>query len=779
MSPEALTGMELGKSVIQRLLGQGTMGTIYLAVRADRQVAIKVFFPASSLAEADNALFLQRLEEKVARGASLEHPHILPVLEHGRQEQLIYQITPYIAGESLEASFARARALPFVHIQHYLEQLAAALDYAHARGILHGDVKASNILVTPAGDLFITDFGLASLTIEKNFASVRRPVAGMLNAIAPEYVLSQAVDGRADIYSLGAVLYQMVTGVPPFQGNSIGEVAMKHVQSAPPSPRALRPDLPQAAEQALLRALAKRPAERYAHASELASAFRLALAATSPAQVESKATHTLNILSELSGDVSTAPAAGAAAPRRGGLFDPKWRTQTSVPAASANAQNQSGEGTQLSPASALPEEQPTNPVPLITSELIAETEQASATAQNQQMVLGKVPTLGFPAPPEATGNLKRTGLPGFSGLQADAQEQSQAFSAEASGTLQVEDAVVNNTDELKNFSSQQLSSPTGMLSALAQFPANGDGTGTMKLTESVKIVQVPIAGQPGRFMTGYLPAQPSEQPAEKPARGLSTRMRIISIVLAVIVVAAGSGVFLALRSHNNQTNQAAKARHTPNLQATAGVQASATANANIIFSDTLSQNTNQWPTGSQGWFNCEFQDSAYHITNHDKQKSASVLANNTTVNGPFTYSLTMEQVKGNQTAPNNLFGMILYTTIQNVPNKPQVDKFYAFEILNNSGGQYEFWKYDNSKKGADPWNKLWNKNFGKEFKQGNGPSHVNTVKITASGGMFTFIVNDKQVGTWKDHSFSSGGVGMLVNLDGSEVAFSNLLLTYS
>src|SRR5216683_1878079 len=124
MSPEALIGMELGNSVLQRLLGQGTMGTVYLATRADQQVALKVFLPASPLAEAEHEEFLRRLEEIIARNASLDHPHILGVLQHGRQKQLVYQITPYIAGVSLETAFARVQSLPFVQIQHYLEQLA-------------------------------------------------------------------------------------------------------------------------------------------------------------------------------------------------------------------------------------------------------------------------------------------------------------------------------------------------------------------------------------------------------------------------------------------------------------------------------------------------------------------------------------------------------------------------------------------------------------------------------------------------------------------------------
>lgn len=99
-------------------------------------------------------------------------------------------------------------------------------------------------------------------------------------------------------------------------------------------------------------------------------------------------------------------------------------------------------------------------------------------------------------------------------------------------------------------------------------------------------------------------------------------------------------------------------------------------------------------------------------------------------------------------------------------------------MVNKANGQYQFWKYDNSKSGS-PWTVLWTKNFGKEFSQGSGPSHVNTLKVIASGKMFTFVVNGKQVGNSKDSSFFTGSVGMLVNLNGAEVAFSNLLLTHS
>ncbi len=835
MSPEALIGMELGNSVLQRLLGQGTMGTVYLATRADQQVAVKVFLPASALAEAEHEEFLRRLEEIIARNASLDHPHILGVLQHGRQEQLVYQVTPYIAGVSLETAFAHVQSLPFVQIQHYLEQLASALDYAHALGILHGDIKASNILMTPAGDLLLSDFGLANLMIEKNFSSARRPVPGMLNSIAPEYVLSQAVDQRADLYALGAVLYQMVTGMPPFQGASLGEVAMKHVRNAPQPPTELRADMPPAAEQVILRVLAKRPADRYSYAHDLASAFSLALTTSQPAPVGNKTGQALHMLAELADSPQQTTTAPRSATRSGGLFDPKWRAQASQPVPAVSTQPESAPedkknarastlqldaDAQFLPADLPVEELPTNPLlaQISFSELNDQAQsspltfppdlagnndqaqpaapafpqaqinfdgsyaQAAATTRTLPPALENIPTVDFSSLASSTGSISGASLLPAT-YQAGTQEQAQSSPEAVSRTLQLTGvAPAGNTDELGKLASQQLPTTTsGLLDISRQIPPSGDGsaTGSMNLPEPVMMAQMPGPRQPGRLMTGYPPAQSSEQAIPAKARRGSRRMKIASMILAVIIVAAGCGVFLATRSSHGLASTAPKAHATPNIQVSVTAQARATMNANIILSDTLSQNTNQWPTGSQGWYTCTFANNAYHIANHDKVKSAPVLLPGKTLTGPFTYTLTMEQIKGDQNASNNLFGMMLYATVQNTPGKAQVDKFYAFEILNSPGGQYQFWKYDNSKKTSSPWSQLWKKSFGKEFKQGSGPAHKNTVKIIATGKMFTFLVNGKQVGTWKDHSFSSGGVGMLVNLNGAEVAFSNFLLTYS
>ena len=275
-----------------------------------------------------------------------------------------------------------------------------------------------------------------------------------------------------------------------------------------------------------------------------------------------------------------------------------------------------------------------------------------------------------------------------------------------------------------------------------------------------------------------MPVIPVEEAGEKtPTHVSSRRKAITSLLLIVLLVAAGSGILWLVRGHNN--NNPTTTARTPGVssQMSASAQATATAGANIIVSDDLSRNIHNWPMGSQGWYSCTFEGGAYHITNNDKNRSAAALLPGQVINAPFTYSLTMEQIKGDETNLNNQFGMILDASIQTVQGK-QVDKFYAFEIRNKADGLYQFWKYDGSKSG-NPWTTLWSKGLGKEFQQGSGSSHVNTVKIAASGTMFTFIINGKQVGTFKDSAFSNGSVGMLVNMNGAEVAFSHFLLTRS
>nr|MDQ2713671.1 protein kinase [Chloroflexota bacterium] len=335
MNAESLIGVSLGTCVLQHLLGQGGMGAVFLAQqsRPRRQVAVKVLFPVTSLNPNQLASFLERFRRETDAAASLQHPNIMPVHEYGEQGGLAYLVMPYIDGGTLRDELEREGALPFPRVVHYLEQLAAALDFAHARGIVHRDVKPANILKTAEGRLLLTDFGLVKVLAAEQSAQVRLTGAGAPvgtpDFMSPEQVLGEQVDGRADLYSLGVILYQMVTGVLPFRGETPMQVAAQHLQVPPRAPRLLRGDLPIAAEQVLLRTLAKRPADRYMRAQDMAAAFRVALTSA-------------GIRLEGSED-TLSPATDQATGRiftRRGLFDPVWHPPTpETPHAEQNQQS--------------------------------------------------------------------------------------------------------------------------------------------------------------------------------------------------------------------------------------------------------------------------------------------------------------------------------------------------------------------------------------------------------------------------------------------------------
>ena len=174
-----------------------------------------------------------------------------------------------------------------------------------------------------------------------------------------------------------------------------------------------------------------------------------------------------------------------------------------------------------------------------------------------------------------------------------------------------------------------------------------------------------------------------------------------------------------------------------------------------------------------------FKDGAYHITDNDNSRGAPAILSGVILQGPFVYTLTMEEIKGDNTSVNNQFGMIFRATIQN-KNGKTFTTFYTLEVLNKTGGEYQFWKYDDRQgPNSNLWVKLASHSFGSEFHEGQGSKSVNTFKIIANGKNFTLVVNGKKAWTFQDGSFATGGIGMLVNLKGTEVAFSNLLLTHN
>ncbi|EFH87024.1 serine/threonine protein kinase [Ktedonobacter racemifer] len=316
MNAEDLIGKALGTCTLQQLIGQGGMGAVFLAQqsRPRRQVAVKVLFPFTPLNPGQKAAFLERFRRETDAAASLVHPNIMPVHEYGEQDGLAYLVMPYLSGGTLRDVLEREGRLPLAQTSNYLEQLAAALEVAHGRGVIHRDLKPANVMLTQESRLVLTDFGLVKILSDGQSAQVRLTGAGAPlgtpDYMSPEQVIGTPVDIRADLYSLGCVLYHMVTGSLPFKGALPMQVAMQHLNNPPSSPRLLRPDLPVVAEQVILRTLAKRPEDRYANASEIAGAFREALISAG-----------VSI-----GETLKVPAAqGDASFTKRGLFDPMWQ----------------------------------------------------------------------------------------------------------------------------------------------------------------------------------------------------------------------------------------------------------------------------------------------------------------------------------------------------------------------------------------------------------------------------------------------------------------------
>ena len=288
-TPESFIGRTLGTCTIERVLGRGGMGVVFLAQqsRPHRQVAVKVLLLSLMPDPSRRARFLQRFRREADAVAALEHPNILPVYEYGEQPDLAYLVMPYVNGGTLRDRVERKGALPLDEAAGFLSKAAVALDYAHHHGVIHRDVKPQNMLLYPDKRLMLSDFGIAKVAQaaaeEDGQPSPQLTtlghVVGTPDYIAPEQAMGHEVDARADIYSLGLVLFYMVTGRVPFIATQPMTVAAKHVSEPPPPPRQFRPDLPPAAEAVMLKALAKSPDERYRTAGELARAFRAALPA--------------------------------------------------------------------------------------------------------------------------------------------------------------------------------------------------------------------------------------------------------------------------------------------------------------------------------------------------------------------------------------------------------------------------------------------------------------------------------------------------------------------
>ena len=251
------------------------MATVYKAYQPsmDRHVAIKIL--PGELAESKE--FAGRFQQEARIIAKLEHLHILPVFDYGEHDGISYLVMRYLEAGTLKDKL-ESGPLALSEIDQLLTQLCRALNYAHGHGVIHRDLKPANALVDDDGNLFLTDFGIAKLLEGTSHFTNTDAVMGTPAYISPEQAQGQTVDQRSDIYSLGIILYEMVTGRVPFTADTPLAVIFKHVSDPLPLPSSIKPDVPEAIEQVILKALAKQPEDRFATAAEFLAAWKRAYA---------------------------------------------------------------------------------------------------------------------------------------------------------------------------------------------------------------------------------------------------------------------------------------------------------------------------------------------------------------------------------------------------------------------------------------------------------------------------------------------------------------------
>jgi serine/threonine protein kinase len=259
--------------VLKRELGRGGMATVYLAhdLKHGRTVAVKV------LPEWASAAGLERFQREIELAARLAHPHILPLFDSGEAAERLWYTMPYVEGESLRSRLRREGKLPLEDAVQIGREVAEALNYAHRHGVVHRDIKPENILLED-GHAILADFGLAramSAASEEQLTTTGSLI-GTAAYMSPEQASGDTeLDGRRDIYSLGCVIFEMLTGEPPFAGPNPLAIVVRRWTEPPPRLRSLRTEVPQAIDEAVHCALAREPAERFATAGQFAQALTI------------------------------------------------------------------------------------------------------------------------------------------------------------------------------------------------------------------------------------------------------------------------------------------------------------------------------------------------------------------------------------------------------------------------------------------------------------------------------------------------------------------------
>jgi eukaryotic-like serine/threonine-protein kinase len=290
-----------GRYRIQRKLGAGGMADVYLAEDQElgRRVAIKIL----NGRHANDDQFIERFRREAKNAAALNHPNIVSIYDRGEAEDTYYIAMEFLDGRTLKELVVSRGAAPINVAIEYARQILSALRFAHRHGIVHRDIKPHNVLVDAEGRVKVTDFGIARAGTSQ--MTETGSIVGTAQYLSPEQARGGEVDPRSDLYSLGVVLYELLTGKTPFDGETPVEIAMKHLSNAPKPPSKLRPDVTPELDKVVLRALAKNPDDRYQSADEMeADLERVARGA--PVSAATAATQVLPAAAAVAADPTSA-----------------------------------------------------------------------------------------------------------------------------------------------------------------------------------------------------------------------------------------------------------------------------------------------------------------------------------------------------------------------------------------------------------------------------------------------------------------------------------------
>jgi pSer/pThr/pTyr-binding forkhead associated (FHA) protein/tRNA A-37 threonylcarbamoyl transferase component Bud32 len=285
-SPDALPlGTVFAGCRVEEVIGQGDMGVVYRAeeLALQRRVALKLILPEHS----QDDRFRERFRRESRVAASIDHPNVIPILEAGDEDGVLFISMRLVEGTDLRALIAAEGRVAPLRAARIVRQVGAALDAAHARGLVHRDVKPANVLLARADHVYLSDFGLAKREEEVGGLTRQGSIVARAEYVAPEQIIEDRVDALTDVYALGCLLYEALTGEAPFEGWTEGPAIMAHVNAPPPSPLERRPDLPPQLDEVVRRAMAKQPGERYPSAGDLGQAALVAVGELRRAGAES------------------------------------------------------------------------------------------------------------------------------------------------------------------------------------------------------------------------------------------------------------------------------------------------------------------------------------------------------------------------------------------------------------------------------------------------------------------------------------------------------------